>query len=283
MTLHQHVHAKALQVAASYKRAEADLVSALQEVENKRVFIHQGYTSLFNYSVQALGLSESVTANFITVARKAREIPALQRAIQAGELSVSKARKITPVLMRENQAEWVRKAQTLPTRELEQEVARAAPAQAVAERVKFVSEDRLEFRTGISRRLRDKLLRVQDLESQRVSRPASLEETLEALADLYLKAKDPVRRAERALTRSSNAGACVTVTRTQVIPAAVRHRVYLRDQGQCTHRDSDGRRCGNRRWIDLHHILPRREDGPNTAENLTTLCSSHHRFEHGKD
>jgi hypothetical protein len=74
----QAIHQKALEAAARFKRAEADLISILQEVEGSRVFMKLGYTSLFAYSVEALGLSESVAANFITVSRKAKEVPVLQ-------------------------------------------------------------------------------------------------------------------------------------------------------------------------------------------------------------
>ena len=38
------------------------------------------------------------------------EVPVLQSAIQSGALSVSKARKIAPVLTLANQDEWVEKA-----------------------------------------------------------------------------------------------------------------------------------------------------------------------------
>ena len=92
------IHKKALEVAMRFKQAEADLISVLQEVENHRVFVELGYTSLFNYCVQALGLSESVASNFVTVARKAREVPVLQAAIQTGSLPFQKPGKSRPFL-----------------------------------------------------------------------------------------------------------------------------------------------------------------------------------------
>ena len=87
------IHKKALEVATRFKQADGRFYSVLQEVEVQRVFVDLGYTSLFNYCVYALGLSESVASDFVTVARKARDVPVLQAAIQAGDLSVSKARK----------------------------------------------------------------------------------------------------------------------------------------------------------------------------------------------
>ena len=286
------IHKKALEVARRFKRAEADLISVLQEVESARVFVKLGFTSLFTYCVQALGLSESVAANFIVVARKAREVPVLQAAIESGILSVSKARKITPVLTFANQEEWIEKAKLLPTRKLEEEVARVAPKEATPERIKFVSEDRVELRLGLSKATKEKLKRVQDLESRRTARSVSIEETLEAMLDVYLQSKDPIKRAERVLKRKTNpiennAPACVTgqVERREAgkrkpIPAVIRHQALLRDEGRCVHLDEQGERCENRRWVDLHHILPRSLGGADTVENLAALCSAHHRMEH---
>jgi len=290
------IHKKALEVVAKFKQAEADLISILQEIEDHRVFMKLGYTSLFNYCVQALGLSESVTSNFVTVARKARHAPVLQAAILNGTLSVSKARKITSVLTLENQDEWVEKAKQMTTRKLEQEVARVATREAMPERLRFVSEDRLELQLGISKATEEKLRRVQDLESQRTARSVSLEETLETLLEVYLDSKDPMERARRVMKRRSaepdnDAYASVTGHTKQpkpsenrkLVTAIVRHQVHLRDEGQCTHLNAHGERCENRRWIDAHHVRPRSLGGANTPENLILLCSAHHRMEHEKE
>jgi 5-methylcytosine-specific restriction endonuclease McrA len=283
----QEIHERALKVAARFKRAEADLISILQEVEASRVYVELEFASLFQYCVKALGLSEPVTSNFVTVSRKAAKIPGLQSAIQNGLLTVSIARKITPVLTLENQEEWVEKAQILSCRKLEEAVARVLPREATPERMKVVSEDRVEVKLGISKAAQEKLKRIQDLESQRTARPASLEDTLEALLEVYLEAKDPVRRAARVMKRKNAAPAPVTghvepkePENQEPIPAVVKHQVSLRDGGQCVHRNDQGERCLSRRWIHLHHIRPRSQGGPNSVENLVTLCSVHHGIEH---
>ena len=46
--------------------------------------------------------------------------------------------------------------------------------------------------------------------------------------------------------------------------------------------DSKGNRCENRRWLDVHHVVPRAAGGSNAPENLITLCSAHHRIEHDR-
>ncbi|MGE3975764.1 MAG: HNH endonuclease, partial [Bdellovibrionales bacterium] len=145
------------------------------------------------------------------------------------------------------------------------QVAKASPREATPERMKFVSEERLNLQMGISEQLQQKLKRAQELESQRQQKHVSLEETLEALLNVYLEKKDPVQKAQKLQHRSN---------------FSVPGRVALRDQGQCTYHSQNGERCTERKWIDTHHIIPRSKGGQDTFENLITLCKGHHRLEH---
>ena len=286
----QVIHQRAMKAAEGYKRSETEVVKCIQEVDESLTFRRLGHNSLFNYMIDALGFSESIAANFITVSRKAREIPTLQLAIEEGKLSVSKARKITPVLTLENQVEWVEKAKNLPQRQLEQEVAREIPREDVPERIKFITGTRMELRMGISKEIEEKLRHVQDLESQRTGKHVCIEETLAALLEVYLEVKDPVRRADRILKKESVKVSehvarhaeeeSTRPAHSAPIPTTTKHRVTKRDQGRCTHLDSHGKRCEDRRWIDIHHIIPRSKGGTNAPENLRTLCRSHHKQEH---
>jgi hypothetical protein len=38
--------------------------------------------------------------------------------------------------------------------------------------------------------------------------------------------------------------------------------------------------CTNSRWLDIHHLELRSEGGVHSLENLTCLCSAHHRAAH---
>ncbi len=123
----------------------------------------------FDYSIRRLNLSEASASNLITVARKSVEIPALGLAIEAGELSVAKARKITPVLTIENQNTWIDIAKTKTSREIERAVASEKPELLISETTKYRAADRIEFKVGISEALLKKIERVRDLESQGTS------------------------------------------------------------------------------------------------------------------
>jgi hypothetical protein len=63
------------------------------------------------------------------------------------------------------------------------------------------------------------------------------------------------------------------------LPSHLIHQLELRDQGQCT-KHTNGVRCTQRRWLHYHHIVPKHRGGADTLENLTTLCSAHHKMEH---
>lgn len=147
------LHSQALEAAKRFKQAEADLVELFQKIEEARVFSKLGYTSLFDYGVKALGLSET-----------------------------------------------------------------------------------------------------------------------------FLEKNDPVRKANRA--RPQLVPGPVNQSGRSKIPNITRHALNFRDKGQCTFVDIKGVRCGQERWVEIHHIKPVSEGSSNSISNLTTLCFHHHRFTH---
>jgi hypothetical protein len=304
--------------ARDFRRAEARLLEALQRIDRERAYRDLGYPSLMAYAVRGLRLSEATALNFINVARKAVTVPELKREIEAGELSLAMARKIVPVVTPENQAAWIEKAKSLTTRELEKEVARIRPEAATPERIRYVSESRVAVSLGLDEAALQVVRRVQDLESQRLRRAASLEEAIKAMGQAYLEKHDPVKRAERAQARAERTE--TRVERPEVksgaepkgeparskapdqgsasqestdadapvaghaprerIEAALRHQVSWRDGAQCSYLDANGARCGQRRWLDIHHLVSVAQGGRNELENLVTLCAGHHRLTH---
>jgi hypothetical protein len=64
------------------------------------------------------------------------------------------------------------------------------------------------------------------------------------------------------------------------VPPALLLRVRFRDRNQCQARMPDGKRCGSRRWLEVHHRRPVSQGGTNAYENLITLCRSHHQAHH---
>ena len=63
-----------------------------------------------------------------------------------------------------------------------------------------------------------------------------------------------------------------------VIAAAVKHAVYLRDQGQCTFAYANGRRCPNKGMLEIDHKTMWCRGGDHSAGNLRLRCREHNQF-----
>ena len=59
------------------------------------------------------------------------------------------------------------------------------------------------------------------------------------------------------------------------VPAHVRRAVYVRDGGRCRFVSVDGHHCGERRFIEFHHVIPRAAGGKATVENIQLRCRPH--------
>jgi hypothetical protein len=69
--------AETVRVAGSERRATADFVALLAEVDSRRLYLGQGYPSLFAWCTGALRLSEPAAYSRITAARAARRYPTI--------------------------------------------------------------------------------------------------------------------------------------------------------------------------------------------------------------
>lgn len=193
----EQIHARALEISSRYKRAEADLIDILQQAEEHRVYLKRGHASLFQYVVDDLGFAESTAYSLITVARKSRQVPELKAHLQSGTINLSNARRIASVLTPQNQSDWLSKASSLSSRQLEKEIVKFRPREATRERASYVNPNRIKLELGLSEREMLRLRRVQDLMSQTQKRALSLEEVLESLNTEYLRRHDPVEKAKR--------------------------------------------------------------------------------------
>ena len=66
------------------------------------------------------------------------------------------------------------------------------------------------------------------------------------------------------------------------IPAKTIHQLQLKLKNQCAHQDKQGKRCKQRRYLDIHHIQPVSKGGTHDLNNLTLLCNGHHRAIHAR-
>ena len=248
MNRKDELHAKALLAAKNFKESEKALQEILREIDQHRVFYDLGYRSLIDYAIS--GLTPDVAFNHCTVAKKSNDLPEIRKAVSKGILSVSAVRHMAPVLTKENELEMIGLASQLTQAELRREIARRNPEQSeVPEKARYVREDRLALELRVSEELMKKLRRAQDLVSQSGRKLSSLEETLEAMVDVFLEKRDPLKKAERAEKRNEKPPAQVPTNAGRIILKNKRSK-------------------------------PLSEGGKHQPENLTLLCSGHHRMIH---
>ena len=101
-----------------------------------------------------------------------------------------------------------------------------------------------------------------------------LEDLVREAFELLLEKKDP----ERKTKRDSSRYALGMTKKTRYIPKVIQREVYQRDQGQCSYTSAEGKKCGERNFLELDHIHPWSLGGISTSENLRLLCRTHNQY-----
>ena len=236
--------------ATKYLKAERDLFSILLEVDKHKIYEDFEYTHLTPYCVRKLGLSEDIAKCLVRVVRKTLHVPELGDAVTNGEISIYKARVISAAITPENKDEWLEKARSLNKHELEKQVAESRGIKTKKTTLDLPAETH------------ELLERVRDLVSTKQGKFASLEDAVDAMARDYIHRHDPVEKAKRSRDPSA------------------KKLVNIRDEGRCQHIFPEGTQCDERKWTHQHHMIHKADGGPDTAENLITLCAGHHRMVH---
>lgn len=63
------------------------------------------------------------------------------------------------------------------------------------------------------------------------------------------------------------------------IPAEVKRAVSARDRGRCAYVAPNGRRCGEQRFLEFHHLHPYGSHGKPTVDNIQFRCRAHNQYE----
>jgi hypothetical protein len=153
-------------------------------------------------------------------------------------------------------------------------IPRPTPAAPSRSTVRPIAAERYEVRFTATAETREKLRLAEDLLGHAV--PSGdlgqiVDRALTALIDELMRRKfaaTPHPRDRRGQANDSDN-----------IPAEVRRAAYVKDGGRCSFVSRDGRRCGERRFIEFHHVIPRAAGGKATVENIQLRCRAHNGHE----
>jgi hypothetical protein len=123
-------------------RATAALVRSLMELDTRRLYLGEGYSSLFTYCTQALRLAEGAAYNRIEAARVARRFPAILTALEEGAVTLTAVRLLAPHLTEDNHQEVLASARHKGKGEIELLVVSLRPMPAVGSTIRKLPEPR---------------------------------------------------------------------------------------------------------------------------------------------
>jgi len=128
------------QVLRRQRRSLAELVAHLAEVEERRLHLEAAHCSLFDYCVRQLHMSEDEACRRIELARLTRRFPALFPLLASGDITLSAALVLKPVLTSDNHAELLEAARRKSIRETREMVAARFPSPDVPSTIRKLPE-----------------------------------------------------------------------------------------------------------------------------------------------
>ncbi len=297
--------------------SEAEMIEHLAEVDERRLYL-PGHTSLWDFCLRELNFSENQAGNRIAVARESRRFPQMVEMLRTGRIHLSGLRMLcghlTPDGCDELLAQAMGKSKSeiaeilaaraprpavpdsirkLPSRRAPDEApgttpllaacatAPAAPLPVAPERprpavVAPLSAEQYRMQFTASREFRDLTREAQDLLRHELpdgDLAVIFERALRLLVAQVKKERWGVGRKAR-----SAAAAVEGPARSRDIPDAIKREVFLRDGGQCTYVGPDGRRCEERRWLELDHRDGFARTWEHRTERIRLLCRAHNGY-----
>ena len=294
------------------RQATATLVAHLAEFDGRRLFLAEGFSSLFKYCTRELHLSEHAAYLRIKAVRAVRRFPVILDGLASGDLNLTSIRLLAPHLTSENCAAVLEEARHGSRRQIERLVARLnplpdvpaqirklptkAPAPAVVpeapaapllagplpataapsrrDEVLPLAPERFKVQFTASANLHEKLRRAQDLLRHRIP-----DGDLSAVFELALNALvERLEKEKLAATDRPRASRGVA-SGSRNVPAEVKRAVWKRDGGQCAFIGNQNRRCDETGFLEFHHLVPDACGGPATIANIALRCRAHNQYE----
>ena len=297
------------------RTATAQLIAALAELDDRRLYLGEGCSSLFTYCTQVLHLSEHAAYGRIEAARAARRFPVILALLARGDITLTAVGLLAPHLTSQNHAALLREAHHKSKRDVERMVACLRPQPPVPAMVRKLPSPRPTAMPDVEALAKSPdggaipppmapapsaIARavVAPLAPHRYKLQLTIgQEThdkLRRVQDLLrhsIPTGDPAAILDRALTlllAELERTKCAATERprrvpdvrkrSRHVPATVKRAVWSRDKGQCAFVGTNGR-CPERGFLEFHHVQPHAAGGDTTVANIELRCRAHNNYE----
>jgi hypothetical protein len=309
--------AKVELLATEERETVATLIAHLAVLDERRLYLAEGCSSLFTYCMRVLHVSEYAAYDRMEVARAVRRYPLVLEMLADGSLTLTTARLLAPALTPANHRRLLESAVQKSKREVLQLVAQLRPLADVSSMVRQLSSRTASLvfnppsqtgsTTDQAAPVEAPVLEIRPPQPPVVV-PLSAERFKVAFTatkethDLLRRAQDLLRhqipngnegeviaRALKVLVRelerekiaaTDHPRACgATDSHSRNIPADVKRQVWKRDGGRCAFVAHNGRRCEERGFLEFHHVDPYANGGKATVHNIELRCRAHNEYE----
>ncbi|MCB0338170.1 MAG: HNH endonuclease [Bdellovibrionales bacterium] len=271
----------------------AEVVLYLSELDSRQAYREAGNSSLFTFCTENLGYSEASAFRRVQAARALSKHPDAYSKLKHGELTLEGLAQLNKVLTEENAESVISQAQGKSVKEIEVLTVKlgATPKRVKREKVRVIKakeEGALFAQTSapevaekhcyeISFEADEEFMKLfNEVKALLPGYQGSIKAVFFKLLQEYQKRTSPEERVKRRIERkAARVKSADSRKNPKCIPRAVKDEVYLRDQGRCTFRSPDGKRCSTTHNLEYDHVIARALGGDNTVSNTRLMCRSH--------
>ena len=302
-------HEKLLKSLEILQKYEQSALLLFAEIMHKKLYQDLGYSSMLNYATDALEFSQSKAYYYISMSKSLEVLPETKKAITSGDIGWSQVREITKVATPETEKQWLDEARNSTQKELAVKTSRARKQATNKSQPELIPSEPLpKAEPKISTSLSFSVEQIERFNAliekmRKQGETGSREELLiKALTDSTSENSTRVESAPstqivirhcpecgKAETGAGEIGqndlekvycdaqVLENGRNRSTIRPSVRREVLTRDNHTC-----QGKGCSSKRYLEVHHKVPRALGGNNSSENLITLCSACHSMVHSR-
>ncbi len=257
------------QLVKKERKTQKDFLVFLGEIDRRRLYAVEGYSSLFSFVTQTLGLSESSALKRIQIARTAMRFPDIYSLVEENKVSLSALSKICPHLNAKSAPDLLRQVQGKSVREVEVLICDLVPREFPSDLCKPLAGERTHLSFVVDKSFMEKLQKVKARLSHKYPH-GTLKDFVGDALEACLREKE--RAHESVKPRK-------TLSFTRHIPKTVKEEIWKRDKGRCAYISPSGQKCESTHFLEWDHIQPFAQGGKSDdSANVRLLCRTHNRL-----
>lgn len=238
------------------KQSTARVLEYLAEIDKRRLWIKEGYSSLYDFCIRYLNYSEGETHRRVQACRLTSRVEAVKPLLEQGSLSLTAMSLLSPVLDNENAKDILPKVINQPSRRIEKVLQEHFPETKQKETILKVTLD-------------EELERLLE-EAKRLTLEKAPAELLRKVLRHFVREKKP---------RAAN-----VKHHTRYVSKPLAREIKQRDGFQCTFVSIKGIRCNQTAHLEVDHIQAWAKGGSSLEkDNLRLLCRAHNLYFQKRD